>query len=85
VNAEQILGSQRKGDILVTQEKSDELSRPKLDGRTRETLLKAPNAIKVSPEVAGSLTNDPQPQNQTIEVTGPDGVKRHVRRVGPQP
>ena len=84
-NAEEILGSQRKGDILVTQEKSDELSRPKLDPKARAALLQSPGTAKVSPEMAGNLTSDPQALSKTEEVTGPDGVKRLVRRVGPQP
>ena len=85
VNAEEILGNQRKGDILVTQEKSDELSRPKLDTKTRDLLLTTPGTTKVSPELAGNLVADPQSISKTEEVTGPDGVKRLVRRVGPQP
>jgi hypothetical protein len=84
-NAENILGNQRKGDIVVTQEKSDELSRPKLDPSTRAALLQNPGTTKVTPQVTGDLVANPQATNKTEVIVGPDGVKRVVRRVGPQP
>ena len=83
-NAEDVIGHQRKGDILVTQEKSDELSRPKLDPKARAALPGAPGTAKVSTEDAGALAAEPPSLRDTTEVTGPDGVKRIVRRVGPQ-
>ncbi|WP_395697083.1 DUF2865 domain-containing protein [Methylocella sp.] len=62
----------RKGDILVTPEKSAELS--------------APKAAPASPAPgAQGRTAAPPPEGdaQTREVVGPDGVKRRVRVVAP--
>lgn len=76
-NAEEVMGNQRKGDILVTQEKSDELSRPKMDDKTRANLLRGPQDPKPT-------ATDTAKGPQVKEVVGPDGVKRTVRQVGPQ-
>ena len=38
-DAERVLGRERKGDILVTPEKAAELSRPKLDAKTRAKII----------------------------------------------
>ena len=118
-NAELILGHQRNGDIIVTPEKSAEMSRPKLDAAQRSKLIattsaKAAAAAKAaskstddieardaasaaqvptaSDDSAGIATGDvkptasfPQGEGKTVEVTGPDGTKRQVRIVGPQP
>jgi hypothetical protein len=112
--AERIVGHERKGDIIVTPEKSAEMSRPKLDAAQRAKALKAneakpapapekvqddiesrdaasaaqvPTASKDSAGIAtGEIKNGtayPEGQGQTVEVTGPDGVKRRVRIVGP--
>ncbi len=84
-NAEEISGNQRKGDILVTPEKSDELSRPKMDPKARAKLLAAPGTAKVTPADAGKLAAEPPPDlRKSEDVTGPDGAKRTIRRVGPQ-
>jgi hypothetical protein len=80
VGAEEVLGHQRKGDIMVTPEKSVELSRPKLDDKTRAALLRGlPDAntpVAAAPAPLGA--------DQTREEAGPDGVTRHVRTVAPQ-
>lgn len=81
-NAEEVMGNQRKGDILVTQEKSDELSRPKLDDKARATLLRGAQDAKADP--AAGATSPPKAAPQVKEVVGPDGTKRTVRQVGPQ-
>ena len=91
--AESALGNQRKGDIMVTPEKSAELSRPKLDGKTRSSLLSTLPAATQSP-VAQAAAVDAKPPidakgaqpvaNSAEDQTGPDGLKRHVRKVGPQ-
>lgn len=83
-NAEEVIGNQHKGDILVTQEKSDEMSRPRLDPKARAALLAAPGTTKVSPQDADQLAANPPALKDATEVTGPDGVKRLVRHVGPQ-
>jgi hypothetical protein len=84
--AEEVLGNQRKGDIVVTQEKADEMSRPKLDPKARAALLnQTPGTAAPGPSQPGEAApaGGPAP-NDMIEVTGPDGSKRLVRRVGPQ-
>ncbi|TAL80129.1 MAG: DUF2865 domain-containing protein [Beijerinckiaceae bacterium] len=43
-NAERVLGHERKGDIIVTPEKSAEMSRPKLTSAQRSKLLGATSA-----------------------------------------
>jgi len=85
-NAEEVLGSTRKGDIVVTPEKSAEMSRPKLDPKARASLLDpaaadvAP-ATKVAPADAAKLAGV-----AAAPAAGPgDGAKRPVRQVGPQP
>ena len=91
-NAEEVIGNSRKGDIVVTQAKSDEMSRPKLDAKARASLLKAPATAMVSPEDASQIAGDAAkhdapttiPADPTA-VAPADGVKRGVRRVGPQP
>lgn len=81
VGAEAALGNQRKGDIIVTPEKAAEMSRPKLDSKTRAQLIAAPPpAMPAEPATA----SDAKPADQGIDVTGPDGVTRHVRTVGPK-
>lgn len=111
--AERILGHERKGDIIVTPEKSAEMARPKVDPRkpqpattkaqptkpatttdqddieSRDAAAAAqvPTANKDSAGIASgevkSGTAYPEGQGQTVEVVGPDGVKRRVRIVGP--
>lgn len=82
-NAEEVLGNTRKTDIMVTQEKSDELSRPKAGAKIPTVSVPA-GTTKVTPAEAGAIAGS-GPAAETEEVTGPDGVKRLVRRVGPQP
>jgi hypothetical protein len=79
--AEAALGNQRKGDIMVTPEKSAEMSRPKMDSKTRASLIAAPPPAV--PAQASTAT-DAKPADQGADVTGPDGVTRHVRTVGPK-
>ena len=87
--AENALGSQRKGDILVTPEKSAELSRPTLDAKARSQLLKnstvAASAPTVPPPAAtGAAGSKPAAGEATEEAAGSDGATRRVRKVGPQ-
>lgn len=113
-NAESKLGQQGKGDIIVTPEKSAELSRPKIDPKSETKMdpkgkgakpapKPAPGtdingvdtnlsqqAAGISRESSGILGGEAktgavvgQGQGDTKEVTGPDGVKRKVRIVGP--
>jgi len=112
--AERVLGRERKGDIIVTPEKSAEMSRPKLDPRAQAKAflekydakasqpakpaddpsaaeaLSGAQAPTASKDSAGIATGDAagaatyaRGQGQIQEVTGPDGVKRRVRIVGP--
>ena len=82
--AESALGAQRKGDIMVTPEKSAELSRPKMDDKTRAALLRGQPAGALPPTAQAEV----DPKNPAVgpadDVAGPDGIKRHVRKVGPQ-
>jgi hypothetical protein len=111
-NAEAKLGPGSKGDILVTPEKSAEMSRPRPDPKTPDPKTKpakgaldAPGAPKpdldvdpalsqqaatISREASGIASGDAQTgarygegQGQTVEVVGPDGVKRRVRIIDP--
>jgi len=115
--AERVLGHERKGDIIVTPEKSAEMSRPKpdsgkntkaqaatqskatdakptpdkvqddIESRDAASAAQVPTASKDSAGIAAgevkSGTSYPEGQGQTVETTGPDGVKRRVRIVGP--
>ncbi len=88
-NAEEVLGATRKGDIVVTKEKSDELSRPKLDPKATAAMLAKGQAVagvpaKASPADASKLAgatadNDPG----APDMPGGEG-SRGIRRVGPQ-
>jgi hypothetical protein len=82
VGAEAALGNQRKSDIMVTPEKAAELSRPKMDSKTRASLIAAGPAA--APAQAATATDAKPDLDQTADVAGPDGVKRHVRTVGPK-
>ena len=85
-NAEEVIGNTHKGDIVVTQAKSDELSRPKLDAKTRGSMLAGPPAAKVAPDTAAKIAgaaadNDAGSPPETAATDGTKGV----RQVGPQP
>jgi hypothetical protein len=119
-NAEIKLGREDKTDIIVTPEKSAELSRPKLDPKveaktdpksksTKPIVAPVPipapasgtdaygvdlnlsqQAATISREGSGIAGGDAksgapvgEDQGQTVQVTGPDGVKRRVRIIGP--
>ena len=89
-NAE-ALNEAHKGDIVVTQAKSDEMSRPNLDAKTRAALLRKPTTAMVTPEDAGKIAASnavvaqPQATNAPSAPAPADAVKSSVRRVGPQP
>lgn len=110
-NAERVLGHEGRGDIIVTPEKSAEMSRPKPESGKKSKIAgpqkagpkmtddmeahDAASAAQVptaSNDSSGIATGDikptasfPQGQGKTVDVTGPDGTKRQVRIVGPQP
>jgi hypothetical protein len=114
-DAEAMLSHSKKGEIVVTQEKSDEMARPTAAGTTdsKKKRKQAPSdtdATDNSDDIinqdaaaaaqvptastdsagisAGSVNNQtsyPQGTGQTTQITGPDGVTRNVRIVGPQP
>ena len=89
-NAE-ALNEAHKGDILVTQAKSDEMSRPNLDAKARAALLKKPATAMVTPEAAGKITasnaivSQPLPDAAPATPAPAEAIKPTVRRVGPQP
>lgn len=83
-NAEEVLGATRKGDIVVTKEKSDELSRPKLNAKATAAMLAKGEAVagapaKASPADASELAGATA-DNQGSASDTPSGG---VRRVGP--
>lgn len=113
-NAEAMLSHSKKGEIVVTQQKSDEMARPtasatadskkkhKANGEAaatdsgddiiKEDAAAAAQVPTASTDTAGisavgvnNQTSYPQGAGPTADVTGADGVKRHVRIVGPQP
>ncbi len=113
-DAEAMLSHSKKGEIVVTQEKSDEIARPAApapmskkarkptadtdqtddnggDDMTDKDAAAAAQVPTASTDSAGistggvnNQTSYPQGAGETTEVTGPDGVKRRVRIVGPQ-
>jgi len=112
-NAEAMLSHSKKGEIVVTQEKSDEMARPTTaaagkkgrktpaadtdatdnnDDIINQDAAAAAQVPTASTDTAGisaggvnNQTSYPQGTGQTTQVTGADGVTRHVRIVGPQP
>ena len=79
-NAEEVLGNARKGDIVVTQEKSDELAHQKSEAKVLAVPVTPPGAGTTSSlDAASAVVPQPGPS------TTPDAVKRPVRQVGPQP
>ena len=86
-NAEEVLGATRKGDIVVTKEKSDELSRPRFDAKATAALLAKGQAVagtpaKASPADASKLAG--ATADNDAAVTAGDTGLHGVRRVGPQ-
>jgi hypothetical protein len=85
--ADRVLGRERKTDILVTPEKSAELSAPRSVAPGGAT----PDGSLASPPPAAPLASAGPSQTEvknknageTREITGPDGIKRRVRIVGP--
>jgi hypothetical protein len=100
--AEQLLGQDRRGDIVVTPEKAAELSRPKLDPKVKVKLLEKPPVDDPSAAEAAAAAQVPTASHDSAgiaaedspkaavarqrdgNIVGPDGVKRHVRVVGPK-
>ncbi|MGH6800423.1 MAG: DUF2865 domain-containing protein [Methylocella sp.] len=82
VGAEQMLGRERKSDILVTPEKSEELAKPRLEKAAPPGPGAQPSVAKVDPAGKNSAAAT-EGQAGTQEVTGPDGVKRRVRIIVP--
>ena len=78
-NAEEVLGHQHKGDIMVTPEKADELSRPKLEPNARSPLTRKPATAMV---LSGDATKS---GDAPVTSADQDAVKPNIRRVGPQP
>jgi len=109
--AERVLGHEGRGDIIVTPEKSAEMSRPKpepaskkakagpqkagpkmtddMEAHDAASAAQVPTASNESSGIAAGevkpAASFPQGQGKTVEVTEPDGTKRQVRIVGPQP
>jgi hypothetical protein len=98
-DAEHVLGQEHKGDIIVTPEKSLEMSRPRTDARADANARAKALATEANPSAQGltpmtssaaaasaaKVNAAADDQAGTQEITGPDGVKRRVRIVGPTP
>lgn len=85
--AEQLLGEGRSGDILVTPEKSAQLSQARSEPKLRAKVSAGPSGGQTRPPVAAqdqAAAATPAPGREE-EVVGPDGVKRRVRIIGPTP
>jgi hypothetical protein len=84
--AERLLGQERRGDIVVTEEKAAELSAPRSESKRRAKLGGAgPNPAALA-NTARDSANEPSLRNGSDafqDVVGPDGIKRRVRIVGP--
>ena len=85
-NAEEVIGNTRKGDIVVTQAKSDELSRPKMDAKARASMLAGPAPAPVDASAAAKIAGDAADNEagSPPETAMTDGTARGVRKVGPQ-
>ena len=93
--AERVLGRSSRSDIVVTQQKADELARPKLSPGVRASARKLSAEDVTGTGVASSAIDVPASakaldgaagvgQPQFHDVTGPDGLRRRVRIVGPK-
>ncbi|HUI21498.1 MAG TPA: DUF2865 domain-containing protein [Methylocella sp.] len=78
--AEELLGRARKSDIVVTPETSAELAKPKFERAARPS-----DGAPSSPSGDQAVDNPAAAEGQAgaEEVTGPDGVKKHVRIIVP--
>ena len=74
------VGNARKGDIVVTQEKSDELAHQKSEARA-SAVAAVPSGAGTTSSLDAASAVSPQPS----PATRPDVIKGPVRRVGPQP
>lgn len=81
-NAETVLGNQRKGDIMVTPEKSAEMARPKVDPKAKTSIQNEPLPAAV-PAASGAKAPDTPPTSN--DAAPPTAPTRPVRQVGPQP
>jgi hypothetical protein len=79
--AEQMLGRERRSDIVVTPEKSAELAKPKVEKAAPPRPGTQPSAAKE--DQGGKNSANAEEEALTREVTGPDGVKRRVRIIVP--
>ena len=80
-NAETVLGNQRKGDIMVTPEKSAEMARPKLDPKAK-TSIQSDSLPAANPTAGAAKATEASPASNAAAPTVPT---RPVRQVGPQP
>ena len=87
-HAEEVLGEQEKGDIVVTRKQSDEMALPvpiKLPHGKAHGKMPGPNIKIVPGEGIASIApaSKPAPTSTYHTIHGPDGVKRRVRIVEP--
>lgn len=82
--AEEVRGHAGKGDIVITQEKSDALSRPNLDPAARAALLRAKPATAMANPDADAPPNEIAAPREDDDLQ-PGGITRPPRRDAPQP
>jgi hypothetical protein len=109
-DAERVLGSQRRGDMIVTPQQAEEMSRPKeakeaKDAKARGRAEAAPKKLEdltaieaqaaaqaptasadsagISPGTIRGGKSYGIGEGEVRDAIGPDGIKRHVRVVGP--
>jgi hypothetical protein len=94
-HAEELLGQQARSDVIVTPEKSDELSRPKnavaKPGAATADLSASPGVIPKAAEPTGSMpgkapasTSFGLKDGETSEKTDAAGGRRQIRVIGPK-
>lgn len=88
--AERLLGQERKGDILVTDEKAAELSAPKADSKRRSKAGAEPNPISTNPagkekagkDLAGGAASNPPVLGATAKnAAGPNHLPGETQEV----
>lgn len=91
--AEKLLGRQSRSDIIVTPQKAEELSRARPAAQTPQKGAPGGKALAPSAPLAeapaaavapAAPLAAPADTEDMVDVVGPDGVRRKVRRVGPR-
>jgi len=79
--AERLLAERNRGDLVVSAEKAEELSRP-IGARAARSAV-SPNLPSPGPEAAQPEKRPLEGRETTREIVGADGVKKRVRVIAP--